>query len=188
MRRSDIEAALSRMGANLIELSDAARLSLAYDSLARASELVALNVGDVQHGGNGATVYFVRSKADEEGAGQYRFVAPDTFAQVAAWVAAARLDPAAPLYIPMSHAGQGERITPRDVSRIYQPVWAKASLGTLCGAGRAHGAAQRMKSPSAKRKISAFRMVSVPSPAPGPMYATVVSAKLVCVTTYWSLS
>jgi integrase len=120
MRRSDIEAALGRMGPSLIELRDAALLSLAYDSLARASELVALNVSDVQHGGNGATVYIARSKTDQEGAGQYRFVAPDTFARVMAWVAAARLDPAAPLFIPMSHAGAGDRITPRDVSRIYQ--------------------------------------------------------------------
>jgi len=120
MRRSDIETALAGMGSSLIELRDAALLSLAYDSLARASELVALNVSDVQHGGNGATVYIARSKTDQDGAGQYRFVAPDTFARVMAWITEARLDPTAPLFIPMSHAGQGERITPRDVSRIYQ--------------------------------------------------------------------
>ena len=82
MRRSDIEAALAGMGSSLIELRDAALLSLAYDSLARASELVALNVSDLQHGGNGATVYIARSKTDQEGAGQYRFVAPDTFVRI----------------------------------------------------------------------------------------------------------
>ncbi len=115
-----IGPALAAMGADLPALRDAALIAVAYDTMARASELVALRVKDIQHSGGGASAFIARSKTDQEGAGQYRFIAPDTFRRVAAWVAAARLDPESPLFVPLSNSGRSDQITTRDVSRIFK--------------------------------------------------------------------
>lgn len=120
MRRAHIDGALERMGSRLIDLRDAALVSLAYDTLCRASELVALNVGDVQEQGRDAVAYIAKSKTDQEGAGDFRFVARDTYARVRAWAQAAGLEPDEPLFVPMSRNDRGERLTRRDVDRIYQ--------------------------------------------------------------------
>jgi integrase len=120
MRRSHIDAALARMGSRLIDLRDAALVSLAYDTLCRASELVALNVGDVREHGHDAVAYVARSKTDQEGDGDFRLVARDTYARVRAWVETAGLKADEPLFMPMSRNDRGERLTRRDVARIYQ--------------------------------------------------------------------
>lgn len=120
MRRADIERALAGMGDSLADLRDAALICLAYDTLCRASELVAFNVSDVRREGTRASAYVARSKTDQEGEGDFRFVSLDTLARVQAWADAARLDADGPLFVPLSHAAMGERISPRDVSRIYQ--------------------------------------------------------------------
>jgi integrase len=115
-----ITPVLDAMGDSLPDLRDAALIALAYDTLARASEMVALNVSDIrEHAGNHAA-YIARSKTDQEGAGQFRFVAPDTAARVAAWVSAARLEGDNPLFLPLSHAALGERLSTRDISRIFK--------------------------------------------------------------------
>lgn len=120
MRRGHIDAALARMGDSLADLRDATLVALAYDTLCRASELVALKVGDVRPEGRDAVAYIARSKTDQEGAGDFRFVAHDTYQRVQAWIEAADLKPGLPLFIPMSRNDRGECLTRRDVARIYQ--------------------------------------------------------------------
>lgn len=120
MRRAHIDAALAKMGSRLIDLRDAALVTLAYDTLCRASELVAFNVGDVREQGRDAVAYVARSKTDQEGEGDFRFVARDTYIRVRAWVEAAGLERNEPLFVPMSRNDRGERLTRRDVARIYQ--------------------------------------------------------------------
>lgn len=122
MQRDTIDKALQGMGDNLHDLRDAALIALAYDSLARASELVAFDVADLeQDASDGSGVIVIRrSKTDQDGEGLHRYVSPDTMARLSAWISAARLDPDSPLFIPMSRKGVGERLSPRDVSRIYK--------------------------------------------------------------------
>jgi integrase len=103
-----------------VDLRDAALVALAYDTLARASELVALNVADVRAQGRDAVAYVTRSKTDQEGEGGFRFVARDTYARVRAWVGAARLEEGEPLFPPLPRNNRGERLTRRDISRIYK--------------------------------------------------------------------
>ncbi len=116
LRRDSLDRALDHAGGDLAALRDRALLALAYDTLARASELVALNVRDVEPG----ACIIARSKTDQEGTGSVRFVAPDTWAHVRAWIRAAKLKPTNPLWRPLGPAAKGKRLSVRDVSRIIK--------------------------------------------------------------------
>jgi integrase len=120
LRWPTIQKALDRMGDDLIDLRDAALLCLAYDTFARASELVAVNVGDVQQDVDGATCFIAKSKTDQEGEGDYRFIAGTTYTRIMAWVEAAHLDKTDPLFIPLGFAAKNDRIGTRDVSEIFR--------------------------------------------------------------------
>lgn len=120
MRQAHIAEATARMGDSPADLRDAALLSLAFDGMFRASELVALNVRDVRPQGQDATARLGQSKTDQEGRGSVRFVARDTYARVRAWVEAEGLKPEDPLFPPLSNAAKGARLTPRDVARIFK--------------------------------------------------------------------
>lgn len=123
LRWSFIGPMLEEMGTGLMDLRDAALIAVAYDTFARASELVALNVGDIEPEGRDGVAHIARSKTDQEGAGSTRFIARATLARVQAWIDAARLEEGAPLFIPLSaveREDRGERLSTRDVSRIYE--------------------------------------------------------------------
>lgn len=120
MRWPSISAALAKLGTTPLDLRDAALLSVAYDTLGRASELCALNVGDVVETDETASVTIRRSKTDQEGQGSIRYLAPDSLARVRAWIEVARLEKEDPLFVPLSAKGKGERLTRRDVSRIFK--------------------------------------------------------------------
>jgi integrase len=77
----------------LIALRNAALVAVAYDTLLRRSELVSLSIGDLHKGADGYGTVLVRSsKADQEGEGAIKYLAPDTMAHLAAWLAAAQLN------------------------------------------------------------------------------------------------
>lgn len=125
LTREAIDAALSMITESLADLRDAALLSIAYDSMARASELIALRVSDIHRDADGSgSVEIVRSKTDQEGEGLDRYLAPDTMRRVTAWIDAARLDPDSFLFFSLSPVepkdGPADHISRRDVSRIYQ--------------------------------------------------------------------
>jgi integrase len=120
LRWTTIQKALDRMGDDLLDLRDAALISLAYDTFARASELVAVNVGDVHSDVDGATCYIARSKTDQEGEGSYRFIARTTYLRIMDWVSAAHLGKGDPLFIPLGFAAKNDRIGTRDVSEIFR--------------------------------------------------------------------
>lgn len=120
LRWTTISKALAQMGGELIDLRDAALLTLAYDTFARASELVGVNVGDVQQDVDGATCFIAKSKTDQDGEGDYRFIAPSTYARIMEWVRAAHLDKGDPLFVPLGFAAKNDRISTRDVSEIFR--------------------------------------------------------------------
>ena len=70
-------------------LRDRALLSVAYDSLCRRSELVAADVEHVELMSDGSgTLFLPRSKTDQEGQGEYRYLAPDTMRHLSAYLEA----------------------------------------------------------------------------------------------------
>jgi len=78
------------VGERLIDKRNVALLLVAYDTLCRRSELVALEVRDVDPGGeDGGSVMVRRSKTDQEGEGQARYLAPSTVRRLDAWLSAA---------------------------------------------------------------------------------------------------
>lgn len=125
MTRATVDAALSNLGTRLVDLRDAALVSIAYDTLCRSSELVALRVADIDlDADGGGSVYIARSKTDQDGEGGYRYIAPDTMQRVAAWIKAARLGEDAYLFFSLSPVGSGgaarPHIAPQEVSRIFK--------------------------------------------------------------------
>ena len=78
---------LEASGDRLIDDRNRALLSVAYDSLLRRSELVALEVSDIAEDACGAATVLVRSsKADPEGSGEIVYLACDSMELVRAWL------------------------------------------------------------------------------------------------------
>ncbi|WP_298952923.1 tyrosine-type recombinase/integrase [uncultured Methylobacterium sp.] len=112
----------------LIALRNAALIAVAYDTLLRRSELVSLYIGDLHKGADGSgTVLVRRSKADQEGEGAIKYLAPDTMAYLEAWLATAALSDG-PLFRPLSKGGQigATALGSGEVSRVFRDL-AKAS-------------------------------------------------------------
>ena len=78
---------LEATGDRLVDARNRALLAVAYDTLLRRAELVAVQVADIVEEIDGAaTVLVRRSKADPEGEGAMAYVAPDSMALVREWL------------------------------------------------------------------------------------------------------
>ena len=68
-------------------LRDQALLRIAYDSGCRRSELVGIQVGDIEHAGadGSGLLTIARSKTDREGEGTLAYLSPATMRAIAAW-------------------------------------------------------------------------------------------------------
>jgi integrase len=108
---------------------DAALLAVAYSTLARRSELVALNVKDVEFAEDGSgTVLIRRSKADQEGQGSVRYVDPKAVRTVAEWLSAAGIE-AGPLFRSTPKGGKvGGRLHGSDVPRAFKRLALAANV------------------------------------------------------------
>lgn len=93
LRREHVVVALrARPRLSLRDLRQRAIIAVAYDSLCRASELVALRTKDITPADDEAgTILVRRAKSDQEGEGSVRFLRADTMNHVRAWIAAASL-------------------------------------------------------------------------------------------------
>ncbi len=93
-------------------------------------ELVSLDIGDLQTGSDGSgTVLVRRSKADQDGEGAIKYLAPDTMEHVAAWLVAARLD-SGPLFRPLTKGGGvgAAALGGGEVARVFRDLAAAAGL------------------------------------------------------------
>jgi integrase len=131
-----IEDVLARRAAGgpppLADLRDIALLRVARDLLARRSELVALNVADVQDADTGdgsGTALIRRSKTDQEGEGAVGYLAPETMSALRAWLTAAGVT-RGPLFRAVNRHGQvGTRaLGADDVARRFKRLAAVAGL------------------------------------------------------------
>jgi integrase/recombinase XerD len=83
-----LEKLLSSCGDDLAGLRDRALMRVGYESLARAGEIVAIQVQDLQWGDAAARLLIPRSKADIEGRGRWVNFSPHVAADIRVWALA----------------------------------------------------------------------------------------------------
>ena len=150
LNRRLVDRALHTGGITLRDLRNRALLAVAYDTLCRRSELVALRHEDLQHGPQGdGTILVRRGKTDQEGSGSIRFLAPDTMALLKEWIAAARIG-SGPLFRSVRKGSRvGDALDGGDVARLFKVIVQKAGLtaeqvARISGHSSRVGAAQDM--------------------------------------------
>jgi integrase len=121
LNRKEINRILDSLGDGLRDRRDAALISTGYDTLARRSEIAAMNSEDFTFTDDGTgTVLIGRSKTDQEGAGDTRFLAHDTCNSIKAWFEVASITEG-PAFLGVR---RGDIITgrlePGDIARIYK--------------------------------------------------------------------
>lgn len=129
LTRDLVDRMLVAGGRGTRALRNRALLAVAYDSLCRRSELVALQRVDLDAAEHGAgTLTIRRSKTDQEGSGQVRYLAPDTMRHVAAWLEAVGHADGA-LFRAVGKSGAiGGSLDPGDVARVFKAMAAAAGI------------------------------------------------------------
>ena len=127
-----------------------ALLAVAYDTLARRSELVALEMADVtmepdSHG----TVTIRRGKTEQEGRGMVRYLAADTMRILQAWLEAVALRHGEIFRAVGKGGASGGSLDPGDVARVFKQMARAAGIdpavvAAISGHSSRVGAAQDM--------------------------------------------
>ncbi len=114
---------------DLVGLRDRVMVSLAYDTLCRRSELVALRIEELERVAQGGAIIPVRrSKSDQEGDGRMAYVSPRTLEYVVRWAKQAKLD-TGPIVRSVTKSGRiGESLYPGSVGRIFKRLGKRAGL------------------------------------------------------------
>jgi integrase len=127
-----------------------ALLVVAYDTLARRSELVALEMADVTMESDGhGTVTIRRGKTDQEGRGMVRYMAGDTMRVLQAWLEVSRVRDGAVFRAVGKGSAIGGPLDPGDIARLFKQM-AKAAgidpntVAGISGHSSRVGAAQDM--------------------------------------------
>lgn len=106
--------------AQLAAYRDAAIIALAYDLFGRRSEVVALDVEDLDRDKDGSAAAIIRrSKTDQEGKGAHAYVSPDTLRRLDRWMRAASIT-TGPLFFGIGPNASGNRLDGADVLRIMR--------------------------------------------------------------------
>ena len=143
------ERLLDAAGDGPADARNRALLAVAYDTLLRRGELVALQVSDIVEEPDGtATVLVQRSKADPEGRGAQVWLARDSLALVRAWLARSGVREGR-LFRSLCRGTVGEELGAGEVSRIFKRMARAADLpaeavGRISGHSTRVGAAQDM--------------------------------------------
>ena len=122
------ERLLDAPGEGLIDARNRALLAVAYDTLLRRSELVALQVSDIVEELDGAaTVLVRRSKADPEGVGATLYLARDSVAVVREWLQRSGVCEGR-LFRSLCRGAVGEGLDASQVPRIFKAMAERAGL------------------------------------------------------------
>ena len=123
LTRKLVDKMLEATGARLIDLRNRALLAVAYDTLCRRSELVALERRDLEVGPQGdGTIAVRRSKTDQEGMGTVVYLAPDTMQHLAAWLNAAKIMDGT-MFRAVSRGGKvGSPLSAGDVAVLFKSM------------------------------------------------------------------
>jgi|ETNmetMinimDraft_23_1059889.scaffolds.fasta_scaffold61402_1 site-specific recombinase XerD len=110
-------------------LRDCALLSVAYDTLCRRSELVLANVEHLMCSDDGSgSLYLPACKTDQEGRGNFRYMAPDTMQWLMAYLKAAGHGDG-PLFRAAGSGGRlSERLAGETVARIFKTMARAAGI------------------------------------------------------------
>ncbi|MDO9713586.1 site-specific integrase [Paracraurococcus lichenis] len=117
-------------GLKLSDLRDLAMLLVARDLLARRSEVVALQVEDLEFATNGtATALIRRSKTDQAGEGVVLFLGHSTVKALRDWLNAAGIV-AGPIFRPVNKGGRvgADALDPSKVATILKRMAGRAGL------------------------------------------------------------
>jgi site-specific recombinase XerD len=110
-------------------LRDRALLATAYDTLMRRAEVVALERHHVEFADDGSgTALVVRSKADQEGKGQLRYLAPDTVEMLQAWIDVAAITEGAVFRSVRKNSKVNGPLAAGEVSSIYKAMACAAGI------------------------------------------------------------
>ena len=143
------ERLLEATGEGLIDARNRALLAVAYDTLLRRGELVALQVSDIVEEVDGAaTVLVRRSKADPEGRGATVYLARDSVALVREWRERSGVSHGR-LFRSLARGAVGEGLDASQVPRIFKAMAERAGLPVevvqgISGHSTRVGAAQDM--------------------------------------------
>lgn len=118
------------------DLRDVALLRMARDILARRSELVAINVDDIERADDGSgTVLIRRSKTDQEGQGAAQFLAADTICAIDAYRDACAVDEGA-LFLRLFKGGAtGRRLDAGSIPAIFKRLASMAGIDATAVSG-----------------------------------------------------
>jgi site-specific recombinase XerD len=141
---------LAASGDTLRHRRNRALLAVAYSTLCRRSELVALRHEDLQIDADGfGTITLRRSKTDQEGVGEVAPIAADALRHLSAWIEGAGLTDG-PLFRAVLKGGRvGDALDSGDVARIFKAMAQAARLtveeiARISGHSTRVGAAQDM--------------------------------------------
>jgi site-specific recombinase XerD len=119
----EIKEFIETSGAGLRADRERALLCVAYDTMARRSELVALNCEDVTFMPNGSgTILIRRSKTDREGQGATAYLSRETVRRVKVWLQCAGIKERAIFRRLVGQNRVGERLHPDIIADIYKRV------------------------------------------------------------------
>jgi site-specific recombinase XerD len=161
--RHKIPPQATNTGADLKGLRDRALLLIGFAGALRRSELVALNIEDIEEAPDGIKITIRHSKTDQEGAGQTIAIPFGKIAcPVAAlkeWIAAAGIGSGA-LFRSVNRYGKvGERLTDQSVSDVVKEHAERLRLDPKQFAG--HSLRAGFLTSAASRGASIFKMMDV---------------------------
>jgi site-specific recombinase XerD len=112
---------------HLRALRDRVLLMIAYDTLARRSELVSLRFEDIEESQGSAGIYLRKSKVDQEGRGRWLPISTETLEQIKAWQAEISAS-AGPILRAVSSKGIGSSLGAGQIGRILKNLARRAQL------------------------------------------------------------
>jgi site-specific recombinase XerD len=151
-------------GTGLADLRDRALLLLGFAGAFRRSELVALDIDDIEESNDGLRVTIRRGKTDQEGKGAIiaivRGAAACPVAAYKAWIEAANIS-TGPVFRPIAKGErlQEARLTDRSVAKIVKSHAARIGLDPAGFSG--HSLRSGFLTSAAARGASIFKMMDV---------------------------
>jgi integrase len=119
----EIKRFLIIAGDNIRAARERALLAVAYDTMARRSELVALDVEDFSWMDDGTgRVLIRRSKTDQTGEGSLAYLSPDTFGYLQAWLKASGISSGAVFRRLIGRGRIGPRLNVDAIAQTFKRV------------------------------------------------------------------
>lgn len=142
---ADVDVILQSVEGTPRDTRDVAMVLVARDLLARSSEIVALNVDDIQYREDGSGIIMIRkSKTDQEGQGAKGWVSQPTVKALKNWLRFAKIDKGA-IFQSLTKGGNvklGTRLATTDVYRSFQRLADISGIEEITGHSCRVGMAQ----------------------------------------------